>query len=153
MNQETQKGFIFMATYCEKCQRAAIEVPPTWYDVATQTSDVEGKGALRRWMVEGKEYACACGAKRVHEGPPVELDHGAEIVSSHSMLSTDGATLSRTAWWVLKEILSGLGEEERQYFLHKCGKNGLDRENAKALAEIFEIRISDEEWEGYRWAT
>lgn len=59
--------------------------------------------------------------------------------------------LSNSERWVLREMLChGLTVEKRLYFVHKCEKNSIPMEDAKALAEVFDLDIPDDAWDNYR---
>lgn len=56
--------------------------------------------------------------------------------------------LTNTERWVLREMLS-LTPDRVDYFLHKCGKNGMTKRAAMALAEVFDIDVPEERWATY----
>lgn len=56
--------------------------------------------------------------------------------------------LTNTERWVIRELLSRTPDRV-DYFLHKCGKNGMSERDARALAEVFDIDVPEEKWATY----
>ena len=71
---------------------------------------------------------------------PHEYDRGAD----------DLLLLTNSERWVISEMLSvariSAAGGTASYFIHKCEKQGVSKEDAQALAEVLDLAVSDDLW-------
>lgn len=61
----------------------------------------------------------------------------------HDRGNDEDIVLSNTERWVIREVLSTAKEDKARLFVHKCEKNGLSLDDAKALADAFDLDIPE----------